>query len=244
MGSGAETLVIHVHSTLEELARAAADDFVKLAQDCIADHGRFTVALTGGSTTRDTYELIATDPYASRVDWARVYVFWGDERCVPPSDDASNFRMARVALLDHVPIPPQNVHRMRGEVEPAAAAAAYESLVDEIVSDRFDLIHLGMGADAHIASLFPGSDALHETTRKVCAEYVDDVGMWRITLTPVVINGAANITFIVAGTNKAAAVARVLQGPRDPNSVPAQIVAPNGGRVVWLIDAEAASLLR
>ncbi len=237
-------MIVRTLATLDELARAAAEDFVLLAQRCVADHGRFTVALTGGTTPRQTYQMIATDEYASRVDWLHVHVFWGDERCVPPTAEASNFRMAREALLDHVPLPPQNVHRIRGEAEPVAAASAYEQLVHEIVGENFDLIHLGMGTDAHIASLFPGSRALHEKTRGVCAQHLNDVGMWRITLTPVVINGAANITFIVAGAHKADAVARVLQGPYDPDSTPAQIVAPEKGRIVWIIDAEAARLLR
>jgi 6-phosphogluconolactonase len=234
---------IHVVSTPTDLARAAADNFVQHANDAIADHGRFTVALTGGRTPRDTYELIASEAYASRLDWSRVHVFWGDERCVPPMDEASNYGMARATLLAHVPIPAGNVHRMRGEDEPSAAAAAYETLVEDIVGDRFDLIHLGMGSDAHIASLFPGSGVLLETTRKVRAHFAEAVDMWRITLTPLVINSAANITFVVAGTAKADAVARVLHGPRDPLRNPAQIVAPDRGKVVWLLDAAAASLL-
>lgn len=227
--------------TADELARAAAEDFVRTANECIADRGRFTVALTGGSTPRNTYATLASGAYVSRVDWTRVHVFWGDERCVPPTDAASNFGMARAVLLDHVPIAPDNIHRMRGEDEPRAAAAAYERLIETIVGDRFDLIHLGLGRDAHIASLFPGSPALSETKRRVCAQYAEEAGMWRITITPVVINSAANITFIVAGAEKADAVARVLEGPRDPEHAPAQIVAPASGRVLWLIDAAAAS---
>src|SRR5688500_16237918 len=178
-----------------ELARAAAENFALLANNAIADHGRFTVALTGGRTPRETYETIASEAYAARVDWLRVHVFWGDERCVPPGDESSNFLMARETLLDHVPIPPGNVHRMRGADEPTAAAAAYESIIDEFVGEPFDLSHLGIGADAHVASLFPGSSALHESTRKVCAALGAD--MWRITMTPIVINSAANITFMV-----------------------------------------------
>jgi len=241
VGAGWIDVKIQVLASPAELARAAAENFVLVASDAIADHGRFTVALTGGSTPRQTYETIGSEAYAARVDWPRVHVFWGDERCVPPGDEASNFLMARETLLDHVPIPPGNVHRMRGEDEPTAAAAAYESIIDEFVGERFDLIHLGMGADAHVASLFPGSSALHESTRKVCAALGAD--MWRITMTPIVINSAANITFMVAGAGKAEAVARVLQGPRDTSSNPAQIVAPDRGKVVWLLDAAAARLL-
>lgn len=234
---------VKILPTAEELAHAVAEDFVQIAKQSIAERGRFTVALTGGTTPKDAYTTLSSDVYASQVDWSRVFVFWGDERCVPPTDRASNFGMARAALLDHVPIPPRNVHRMRGEEEPGVAAAAYERLIEEVVGDRFDLIHLGMGADAHIASLFPRSPVLHETKRRVCALHVAAVGMWRITMTPLVINSAANITFIVAGKSKASAVARVLEGPRDPVNVPAQSVAPDDGRVLWLIDDAAASEL-
>ena len=228
-----------------ELARAAAEDFVTRAQASLAAKGAFKVALTGASTPRDTYALLATETYTSRIDWSHVYVFWGDERCVPPDHESSNFRMARIALLDHVPIPAENVFRMHGEDPPQAAAAAYEQLLNDVVGDRFDLIHLGMGADAHIASLFPGSAALHEKRRRVHAQLVESAGMWRITLTPVVINRAASITFIVAGPQKARAVAAVLEGPYAPVNFPAQIVSPADGEVLWLIESEAAAgLLR
>lgn len=226
--------------TLADLAEVAAADFVAIARAAIDARGRFTVALTGGATPKETYELLATEPYAARVDWSRVHVFWGDERCVPSDHADSNFRMARAALLDHVAIPATNIHRMRGEDDPILAAAAYERLLDEIVPDRFDLILLGMGADGHIASLFPHTPALHETVRRVYAQYVDAVGMWRLTLTPVAINRAAHITFMVAGAGKADAVARVHAGPNKPDAIPAQLTKAATGRVLWLVDAAAA----
>jgi 6-phosphogluconolactonase len=235
---------IHVLESADELARAAAENFVQIASESVATRGRFTIALAGGSTPRATYELIGNEAYASRVDWRHVHVFWGDERCVPPTDKASNFRMARTALLERVPIPQENVHRIRGEDDPAVAAGVYERVIDEIVGEQFDLIHLGMGADGHIASLFPGSMPLLEKRRKVCAHFVEDADMWRITLTPVVINEAANITFMVTGANKAEAVRRALDEPSDAATVPAQIVAPQNGNVIWLIDRGAASTLR
>ena len=235
---------LRVLPTLRDLAHAAALDFVQRAEAAIEKHDRFTVALTGGSTPRDAYAMLASNAYASRVNWQRVILFWGDERCVPPDAAASNYRMVKRALLDHVPIPAENIHRMRGEDNPAEAAAAYERLLDEIVGERFDFIHLGMGDDAHIASLFPGSDGLHEQTRRVVAQYAADQKMWRITLTPAAINRADHITFLVAGSRKADAVARVLKGPQDPDANPAQIVAPEDGHVLWLIDADAAHKLR
>jgi 6-phosphogluconolactonase len=237
-------LKLRILPSTGDLAHAAAEDFVTRAQAWIKAEGTFKVALTGGSTPRETYALLATEMFASRVEWSRVYVFWGDERCVPPDHEASNFRMASMALLDHVPIPAENVFRMRGEDPPEAAAAAYEQLVNDVVGDRFHLIHLGMGADAHVASLFPDSAALHEKRRRVYAQFVESAGMWRITLTPVVINRAASITFIVAGSQKASAVAAVLEGPHAPANTPAQIVDPTDGEVLWLLDADAAGLLR
>ena len=204
---------LRILQTPTQLSHAVAENFVELAHDSIARRGRFMVAFTGGRTPKQAYHLLADKAYAARVDWSRVHVFWGDERCVPPEDEASNFRMAREALLDHIPLPAQNVHRMKGEDEPGAAAAAYEQQLDEIVGPRFDLIHLGMGADAHIASLFPGGSAFRERRRRVCAEFVKELGMWRLTLTPAAINQAAHITFIVAGAEKADAVAHVLEGP-------------------------------
>ena len=235
---------IEILPTTEQLAVAAAENFIAIAAECIASSGRFTVALTGGSTPRDTYALLATKPYASRVDWSRVHVFWGDERCVPPDSPDSNYGMARDALLAHVPVPEANVHRMRGEAKPERAAAEYESLIDEKVGERFDLIHLGMGANAHICSLFPGSPLLHENEKRVAAQFVKEVAMWRITITPAVINKAARITFIVAGLEKAQAIANVLESPRNPDAFPAQIVQPENGTVLWLIDQAAASLLK
>lgn len=235
---------LSVLPTVTDLAVAAADNFIDVALDAIRARGQFTVALTGGTTPRETYALLATEPFASRIDWPRVQVFWGDERCVPPGDAASNYRMAREALLDHVPIPADNVHRMRGEDEPLSTAAAYEQTIDEIVGERFDLVHLGMGADAHIASLFAGTAALHEEAKRVCAHFVGAVGMWRITLTPVAILAADHITMIVSGSGKAAAVAQVLEGPQDPDVSPAQIVLSSPGRVLFLVDADAAGLLK
>ena len=233
-------MTIQVLPAPAELAHAVAQDFVTQAEAAIAARGRFTIALTGGTTPREAYQVLGTEPYAERVDWAQVLVFWGDERCVPPDHADSNFRMAREALLSRVPIPSANVHRMRGEDQPRAAAAAYEKLIAEIVGPRFDLVHLGMGTDAHIASLFPNSAALSESERRVCAQFAKHLDMWRITMTPVLINDAARVTFIVAGAAKAAAVATVLEGAHAPRQTPAQIVAPHTGDVLWLLDRAAA----
>ncbi len=248
---------IEVHADAERLAHAAADHFVSLAREAVANNGRFAVALAGGSTPRAAYMLLAGDEFATRVDWSLVHVFWGDERCVPPDHADSNYRMAREALLEHVPLPAENVHRIRGELEPAQAAAEYESALRAFFSPsaedwqangethiaRFDLILLGMGDDGHTASLFPGTAAISEHKRWVMANFVEKLHTWRITLTPAVINAAANVTFVVSGSGKAERLRQVLTGPYQPDALPAQLVNPDRGRLRWLVDKAAAALL-
>lgn len=230
----------------KRLAIAAAKHFVVLAKEAIGARGLFSVALAGGSTPRAAYALLATEEYAERIDWSRVHVFWGDERCVPPDNTDSNYRMARETLLDGVPLLAQNVHRVRGEMAPEDAASDYEYRLRQFFGDdlpRFDLVLLGMGGDGHTASLFPGTAALCEQRRWAVAHYVDSVRGWRVTLTPVVINGALNVTFIVSGEAKAERMAQVLKGPYPPEALPAQLISPVDGRLLWLLDAEAAALL-
>jgi 6-phosphogluconolactonase len=238
----------------ESLMQAAAERLVARAAASIGTSGRFTLALAGGSTPKALYELLLTPSHAHRIDWPRVHVFWGDERCVPPDHPASNYRMAREALLDHVPIPASNVHRIHGEDPPAAAAAAYEGDLRRVFSTpagpprdapgaRFDLVLLGMGDNGHTASLFPGLTGVRETERWVVAEYVSEVSMWRVTLTPPVINAAADVVFLVSGSGKAPMLHRVLEGPREPDVLPAQAIAPRAG-ATWLVDVAAAADLR
>jgi 6-phosphogluconolactonase len=262
---------VKVYPDRASLARAAAEHFVTRASEALAARGLFTVALSGGSTPRPTYALLASADnadagrrrpgsgrqhpreFALHVDWPRVHVFWGDERCVPPDHPNSNYRMAREALLEKVPIPTENVHRIRGELPPDQAAAAYQSELKSFLGagGRFDLILLGMGADGHTASLFPGTAAIHERTRWVVAHYVrrqgrrpDKLGVWRITLTPIVINGAAHVIFLVSGAGKAERLREVLEGPYQPDVLPAQIVRPSDGQLLWLVDAAAAARLQ
>ena len=229
--------------TKADVTQSAADRIVGAAASAIAARGRFTIALSGGSTPRALFQLLASDAYRTRIEWAHVDVCFGDERCVPPDDPASNYRMAHEALLDRVPA---RVHRLRGEDEPPAAAAAYERDLRELfgATPRFDLVLLGMGDNGHTASLFPGLHAVEERERWVVAEYVAEVSMWRLTFTPVVLNAAAEDLFLVAGADKAAMLHRVLEGPRDPAALPAQVVAPHDGRLVWLVDAAAAAALK
>jgi len=222
---------VRVLPTPAAVAEAAAERIVAAAARTT---GRFAIALSGGSTPRVLYRLLVSKP----VDWARVHVYFGDERCVPPDDPASNYRMAREALLDHVPIPGGNVHRMRGEDSPAVSAEAYDREVRGIV---FDLVLLGMGDNGHTLSLFPRLTAVREAERWAVAEYVAEVGQWRLTLTPPAINAAAAVLFLVTGQEKAAMLHRVLDGPRDPDALPAQSIT--AARATWLADAAAASLL-
>ncbi len=241
---------IHVSPDAAALAREAAGRFVALAGTAIAERGRFVVALSGGSTPKALLELLAGAPYRDEIDWGRVHIAWGDERCVPPDDEQSNYRMAREALLAHVRIPSGQIYRMPGELpDPRAAADAYEATLRRLFDlspgewPRFDLVHLGMGTEGHTASLFPGSPALAERERLVAAPFVEQLGVHRITLTPPAINAAREVQFLVAGVEKAAIVRRVLREPRDPSELPAQVVAPTDGRLVWLLDVAAAAEL-
>jgi 6-phosphogluconolactonase len=234
---------VRVFAGADDLARAVAEEFVELAATAIADRGRFVVALAGGSTPRTAYTLLASEPFVSRVDWSHVFFLWGDERCAPPDHSESNYRMAREALLDHVPVPERNVFRILGEEEPAQAADTYEDTLRTLFDDpipRFDLVMLGMGVDGHTASLFPGTAAVHEAVRWVVAHRVEELDAWRVTLTPVVLNGAANVLFIVSGEGKAKRLREVLEGPFQPDVLPAQIVRPSAGRLVWMVDEAAA----
>jgi 6-phosphogluconolactonase len=233
------------------LANAAAWRVVSLAKQAIEARGQFTIALCGGSTPRPLYTRLAQADLADQLDWAAVHVFWGDERAVPPDDEASNYRLAWDLWLSHVPIPSQNVHRIQGEMAPAAAAADYEGLLrsffaaraqkDEALVARFDLVLLGMGEDGHTASLFPGAEAIHENRHWVAAYPVEKVGMWRITLTPVAINGTRQAMFLVTGAEKTARLQQVLYGAYQPDRLPAQIVRPPNGTVVWMVDEAAAA---
>jgi 6-phosphogluconolactonase len=239
---------LEVLPTAALAAEAAGRRFVLAAGAAIPARGQFLVTLSGGSTPRSVYTLLARAPWAAELDWSRIRVLWGDERCVPPDHEESNYRMAREALLDHVPIPPANVHRIHGEEDPVQAAAAYERLLRALLgrgeSPGIDFAFLGLGEDGHTASLFPGSMAVRDDARWVRAQYVERVARWRVTLTPAALNAAAEVAFIALGRAKAAIVQQVLEGPRRPDQLPAQRIAPASGQLRWFLDADAAAGLR
>ncbi len=253
MGRNKTLPCLEMFHDYETLIQAAAEKVVRLCTEAIEENGIFTVALSGGSTPRPLYALLATGKFARSIDWSRLHLFWGDERCVPPDDPRSNYRMVRESLLDGVSIPPVNVHRIHGDEDPDAAAAGYEQELRTFFGSAgadgpprvgFDLVLLGMGEDGHTASLFPGLPAVSEQMRWVLAQFVEVVSMWRITLTPVVINAAKHLIFLVSGTEKANRLCDVLEGPFQPERMPAQRIKPVRGRLLWLVDEAAAGRLK
>jgi 6-phosphogluconolactonase len=231
----------------EDVAKAGAERFVGYAQAAIDDHGMFAVALAGGNTPRQMYQLLASDNFRNRVNWNDVHLFFGDERCVPPDHPDSNYRLANEALISRVPIPAPNIHPIKGEGDPTENAKLYEEELRLFFRGcewpRFDLVFLGLGTDGHTASLFPRTPALQETRSWVAANRVEKLGAFRITLTVPAINSAANIVFLVSGAEKAAPLAAVINGPSQPALLPAQLIKPSDGSLTWLVDREAASRL-
>jgi 6-phosphogluconolactonase len=233
----------------DSVARAAAEQIVARAERALRERRDFSIALSGGSTPRRLYALLAdpSKPYRSRLPWERIQVFFGDERHVPPDDTQSNFRMAREALLEHVPLPAANVHRILAERPADEAAALYESELRRAFAlgdtgvPRFDLVLLGMGEDGHTASLFPGTKALEERRRLVVANWVPKLSTWRITLTLPVLNDARAVLFLAAGPDKAGPLGAVFDPSSPPDAYPCQLVRPSAGELVWLVDRAAAA---
>jgi 6-phosphogluconolactonase len=260
---------LHIVADAAQLAPEASQFFVQRASEAIAARGLFRVALSGGSTPRALYERLATLPVAATpastssphanpssasgdlsIDWTHVHLFFGDERHVPPDHHDSNYRMVKEALLSRAPIPDANVHRMRTELPDASEAAAdYERVVRSGFGlapgswPRFDLVLLGMGPDGHTASLFPDTPVLHERSRIASAVWVVPMQTWRVTLTPPVFNQAREVLFLVSGAEKAETLHAVLEGPSDPDRLPAQLIAPTAGATHWFVDAAAAARL-
>ena len=233
------------------IAQTAAAEFLEAAKEAVREKGSFSVALSGGSTPKALYGLLMSNPVLqAMVPWSKTQFFFGDERHVPPDDTESNFRMATEAMLAKAPIDPKQVHRIKGEKRNAAQAAEeYEEdlrasfKLAEGQLPRFDLVLLGMGPEGHTASLFPGTKALKEEHRLVVSNWVGKFYTDRITLTPPVLNNAARVLFMVHGAEKAPALKAVIEGPYEPDQLPAQIIKPNEGKVLWLVDPSAAAML-
>ncbi len=234
-----------IYPDSESFINGAADFIAGLAAQAVAERGRFAIALSGGGTPRPIYARLTTAGYGDRIDWSKVHIFFGDERCVPPDDSRSNYRMAREALLDHVALPAENMHRIRGEEEPALEALRYEQEIARLYRSAgfpaFDLILLGMGDNGHTASLFPGTAALREHTRWVVAQYVEVMSTWRVTFTAPLINAARHVAFLAKGAGKAQMLWNVLEGPYQPDVLPSQLIQPVSGELHWFVDAAAAA---
>jgi 6-phosphogluconolactonase len=239
--------MIRIFPDLEGVSSAAAELFAAEARQAVLARGRFCVALAGGGTPRRCYQLLAREPLRELVPWQQTHVFWGDERCVPADDPRNNALMARRTLLDHVPVPPEQVHPMVCNGSPVEAAAEYEALLRGFFANgrsRFDLVVLGLGENGHTASLFPGTSVLEEQQRWVGDVYVADEGLHRLTLTAAAINQAALVVFMVSGSDKAPILRKVLKEAQDPRSIPAQLIKPVDGGMLWMVDRDAARMVR
>ena len=235
---------VQVVDSAADFAKKAANFVIVRAQAAIESRGRFVIALAGGGTPRPVYEQLAGPECAGAIDWDKVHVFFGDERCVPPADEQSNFRMAREAMLERVPLPEANIHRIFGENDPHLAATACEQDLQRLFRcerPSLDLVLLGIGSDGHTASLFPGTAAVREKERLVVAQYVDKLATWRVTFTPVLLDAAREVLFLAEGAGKADVLQQILEGAYQPDVLPSQRVQPVAGRVHWMVDQAAAA---
>jgi 6-phosphogluconolactonase len=251
MPAAAQQREIYILKDNPAIARRAAEEFVKVAQSAVQQHGSFSVALSGGSTPKLLYSLLATDAaLRAKVPWDKIQLFFGDERQVGPDDAQSNFKMASETMITKAPLKPEQVHRMKGEYPDAEQAAKeYEQdlrahfHLNNAELPRLDLVLAGMGEEGHTLSLFPGTKALHAQGRTVVRNWVGKLYTDRITITAPVANNAKMILFMVAGKEKALALKAVLEGPYEPEQLPAQLLQPTNGKLLWLVDEAAGSML-
>ena len=238
-----------VYDTPQRLAQAAAEVFAKYAADGVAARGVARIAISGGSTPKRMFALLAEEPFRSQIDWGKLRLYWVDERCVPPDHADSNYRMTREQLLSKVPLAEENVFRMEGELDPEDAASRYEATLrntfrlEGAEAPAFDLVLLGMGDDGHTASIFPNTSAIDAMGTLVAANHVPQKDSWRITLTWPVINHGRRVVFLIEGGAKAEVLHEVLLGGYDPDRLPAQLIRPENGQIGLLLDAEAAKRL-
>ena len=240
-----------VDSSADALNRRVAQYFIESIAAAVAARGKARIALSGGSTPKTTFALLGNpaEPYRAQIPWDKLELYWVDERCVPPDQPDSNFRMTREALLDKVPLPPAQIFRIQGELDPEEAASRYEFDIRRSFRLEggelpvFDLVVLGLGPDGHTASLFPHTEGLHEIMRIAIANHVVQKETWRVTLTWSVINRARDVVFLIAGADKGEALHQVLLGPYDPATYPAQLIQPASGRLLMFLDSAAGAVL-
>jgi 6-phosphogluconolactonase len=244
--NGSKGSVVRIFPEVHALSHAAADVFRTIADEAVQERGRFAVALSGGSTPKELYMILGNKPYADRIDWERIHLFWADERCVPPEHGDSNFRLARELLISRVPIPGENIHRIRGEAGAEKAAAAYEQDLKAYFGNgdwpSFDLAILGTGEDGHTASLFPGFPQVQEQRRLAAPVFAGAEKRDRVTLTLPVLNHARRVLFLVAGPSKSRIVRSILRDG-NPDGLPAGLVQPAAGVCTWFLDEDAAASL-
>jgi len=237
---------LKIFSSTQTLESAVVKLFIDLARQAIDDKGQFTVALSGGSTPQAIYEDLGKPEHQHELNWAKIHLFWGDERHVPPNHPESNYRMVDDALLRHITIPGENIHRVSAEMDVQAAATAYEQDLRQFFDrnwPQFDLVLLGMGTDGHTASLFPGSAGLKEEKRWFIANQVPELRKWRLTLTKHAINTAKYVIVLVQGASKADMLVEVLAGAYSPEEKPIQLISPIDGEMIWMVDEQAANAL-
>ncbi len=239
---------IAIYPDTNTLSQQAAQYIVRIANESIVTRGRFSIALSGGSTPKALYGLLAAEPYRAQLDWSLIEIFWSDERCVPPDSSDSNYAMANEVLLSKIPIQPNQVHRMPADQpDRDAASQAYTLEMQRIFGTNgiptFDLLQLGMGPEGHTASLFPHQQSLHEQHRLVMPVTVPKPPPPRLTFTPPLLNAARHVLFLVTGAEKADAVQAVLEGEHQPEEYPAQLIRPTNGEVTWMLDTSAAGKL-
>jgi len=235
---------LHISKDIEALSKYFADWLVSYIQEVLSKQDRFTIALSGGNTPKKLYQLLATDIYKNQINWERLHFFWGDERYVPFADERNNAKMAFEALLDQVPVVKEQVHIIQTDIAPEESATAYEKLLHsffDVQPYTFDMVLLGLGDNAHTLSLFPGYEVVREHTKWVSTFYLKEQEMYRITLTPPVVNKAARVAFLVSGGDKAAAVYHIIASEHDPDLYPGQIIQPFNGEIYWFCDEAAAA---
>lgn len=241
---------LEIYKDSDHLARALAEWITSLIEETLRHKEQFSLVLSGGNTPKKLNHILAASPYKERIDWKKIYVFWGDERAVPLSDERNNARMGFDTLLDKVMIPKEQIYIMDTTLSPDAAAMQYEEILneffgtDELPAKTFDLVLLGMGDDGHTLSLFPGTPVIHEEKSWVAGYYLKAQDMSRITLTKKIVNQSDHIVFMISGNDKAHALYEVIEGARNPDLYPSQVIIPTQGELHFFVDEAAASELK